>query len=81
MLLSIFLHFKVKYVHFYSFDFNTPRVGGFVKCLFHDVADGLPFREDFCQVLRAKNVSQSCCCQQMRRVTEINFNIIQLLFG
>ena len=57
--------------HFNPLDLDAPRVGGLVEGLLHDVADGLPLREDLGQVLRAQHVPQRRGGQQVRRVAGI----------
>ena len=55
-------------IHFDTFDFNTPRVGGLVQWALHSVRDGFAFRQDFGQVLGTQDVTQRCGRQQTGRV-------------
>ena len=52
-------------LHFYSFNFYTPRISGLIQARLHDMGNGLTLGENLGQVLGPQHVPQGGGGQQL----------------
>lgn len=51
------------YLHFDSFNFDTPCFGDLIQLYLHSSGDGLTFTENFMKMTRTHRISQRCLSQ------------------